>query len=110
MVALARAAGAQEAPRAADAQLRAFAATVVQIERIRDEVAAELALPEHKTVERQAERRDRMKSRIVQAIKSHGLTQALYDRFEYLVTTDEEWRVVFERRLATARGPAQGPR
>ena len=100
---------AQETPRAADVQLRAFASTVVAIERIRDEVAAELARPESKTVERQAELRAGMKGRIARAIESHGLTPTTFARFEYLVTTDDAWRAVFERRLATAREPAGRP-
>ena len=109
-LALPAASAAQGSPRAADVQLRAFAATVIEMGRIHDEVDAQLARPENKTVERQADLKVGMKQRIARAIKAHGLTQELFDQFQYLVTTDEEWRAFFERRLASARGSTRPPR
>jgi hypothetical protein len=103
-VALATPASAQDDPRAADAELRSYAAAVIQIEAIRDEIGTRMARPENKTVERQAELRKELNDKVAAAIKSHGLTQQLYDRLEYLVTTNQEWRSAFERRLSTARG------
>ena len=94
---------AQETPRSADADLRAFAATVVEIGRIRDEIAVQMARPENKTVERQSALQAEFQARTAAAIKGHGLTQERYDHLQVLVTTDEDWRVVFERRLTAAK-------
>ena len=94
---------AQETPRSADLELRAFAATVLEIGTIRDEMAVRMAKPDNKTVERQAGLRRELQELTAQAITSHGLTQERYDHQQVLVTTDEEWRAEFERRLAAAK-------
>lgn len=102
-------ASAQAQGPSSDPKLRVFAAATLDVAAIHDEIDVLLALPENKTVERQAEIRAEAGARIARAIEARGLTRAEYERLEYLVTTDPEWRSAFGRRLEQARAARKEP-
>ena len=79
--------------------LVAFVRAHRAVVQVREQAQAELAEPKNKKEEEQLRLREQLRTRVAAALREHGMTQARFDAFTYLVSTDDAVRKAFEAEL-----------
>ena len=106
----ARAAG-QDAVAAAipTEKFEAFARAHVAIDQVREHANAEFADPRNKKLEVQDRLRDKLRTDVRQVLKEHNLTEAEFDRFTMVVSSDTSQRRAFDALVAQLTSKKASP-
>jgi hypothetical protein len=89
-------------------QLTAYAKATTAMGLVRDRIQAEMAAPGNKKDEAQQVLHDKMRQEIAKVLQEHGLTEVLYRRITYVISTDPEQRKVLDE-IMGIKPPAPPP-